>query len=70
MTAKKMADVFFSKFSELVSSQNVSNENEKNLEEKNKNQALKSKNNKISNNKILFYGSILVLLAVVGYLLT
>jgi len=70
MTAKKMADVFFSKFSELVSSQNVSNENEKNLEEKNKNQALKSKNNKISNNKILFYGSILVLLAIVGYLLT
>jgi len=62
MTAKKMADVFFRKFSDLISSQNISIENEKNA-------SSMTKNNKISNNKILFYGSIIALLAIIGYLL-
>ena len=69
MTAKKMADIFFSKFSDLISSQNVSNENETNVEKKNKHEVLKANINNISNNKILFYGSILALLAIVGYFL-
>ena len=69
MTAKKMADIFFSKFSDLISSQNVSNENETNVEKKNKYEVLKANINNISNNKILFYGSILALFAIVGYFL-
>jgi len=69
MTAKKMADIFFSKFSDLISSQNVSNENETSVEKKNKYEVLKANINNISNNKILFYGSILALLAIVGYFL-
>ena len=62
MTAKKMADIFFKKFSDLISSQNITIENEKNT-------SLVTKNNKISNNKMLFYGSIIALLAIIGYLL-
>ena len=69
MTAKKMADIFFNKFSDLISSQNVSNENETNIEKKNKYEVLKANINNISNNKILLYGSILALLAIVGYFL-
>ena len=69
MTAKKMANIFFSKFSDLISSKNVSNENETNVEKKNKYEVLKANINNISNNKILLYGSILALLAIVGYFL-
>ena len=69
MTAKKMADIFFNKFSNLISSQNVSNENETNVEKKNKYEVLKANINNISNNKILFYGSILALFVIVGYFL-
>ena len=69
MTAKKMADIFFNKFSDLISSQNVSNENETNVEKKNKYEVLKANINNISNNKILFYGSILALFVIVGYFL-
>ena len=69
MTAKKMANIFFSKFSDLISSKNVSNENETNVEKKNKYEVLKANINNISNNKILFYGSILALFAIVGYFL-
>ena len=69
MTAKKMADIFFNKFSDLISSQNVSNENETNVEKKNKYEVLKANIKNISNNKILFYGSILALFVIVGYFL-
>ena len=65
MTAKKMADIFFSKFSELISSQNVLNENEKNTEQKNK--ILRTKDKNILNNKILFYISILISLGIAIY---
>jgi len=58
MTAKKMADIFFGKFSELLSSRNISNENIKNE----RSETL----NKISNKKFI-YISLLVLLAIVGY---
>ena len=58
MTAKKMTDIFFGKFSELLSSRNISNENIKNE----RSETL----NKISNKKFI-YISLLVLLAIVGY---
>ena len=58
MTAKKMADIFFGKFSELLSSRNISNENIKNE----RSETL----NKISNKKFI-YISLLVLLVIVGY---
>jgi len=58
MTAKKMADIFFGKFSELLSSRNISNENIKNE----RSETL----NKISNKKFI-YISLLVLLAIAGY---
>jgi len=58
MTAKKMTDIFFGKFSELLSSRNISNENIKNE----RSETL----NKISNKKFI-YISLLVLLAIAGY---
>tara|TARA_B100001179_G_scaffold230280_1_gene217558 strand:- start:170 stop:730 length:561 start_codon:yes stop_codon:yes gene_type:complete len=58
MTAKKMADIFFGNFSELLSSRNISSENIKNE----RSETL----NKISNKKFI-YISLLVLLAIVGY---
>ena len=58
MAAKKMADIFFGKFSELLSSRNISNENIKNE----RSETL----NKISNKKFI-YISLLVLLAIAGY---
>jgi len=63
MTAKKMADIFFGNFSELISSRNVSIENEKNLE------ASKIKNKNKIKNKLLFYISILILFVIAGYYL-
>jgi hypothetical protein len=58
MTTKKMADIFFGKFSELLSSQNITNENNKNEKSKTLNKI---------NNKKFIYISLLVLLAIVGY---
>ena len=58
MTAKKMADIFFGKFSELLSLQNIKNENNKNE---------KSKTLNKTNNKKFIYISLLVLLVIVGY---
>ncbi len=68
MTAKKMADIFFGKFSELISSQNVIDDNEKNIENKNQKE-LKIKDKNILNNKIIIYISGIVLLIIVGYLI-
>ena len=58
MTAKKMADIFFGKFSELLSAQNITNENNKNKKSKTLNKI---------NNKKFIYISLLVLLVIVGY---
>ena len=63
MTAKKMADIFFGNFSELISSQKVSIENEKNLEES------KIKDKYKIKNKLLFYISLLILFTITGYYL-
>jgi len=68
MTAKKMADIFFGKFSELISSYNFSNENEKNIKNKNQKE-LKTKDKNILNNKITIYISVIVLLIIIGYLI-
>jgi len=67
MTAKKMADIFFGNFSELVSSNNVSNVN-KNIDKNNQENLKKNNNNKIKK-KLLFYISILILFTIVGYYL-
>ncbi|SVA21466.1 uncharacterized protein METZ01_LOCUS74320 [marine metagenome] len=66
MTAKKMADIFFGKFSELISSQSVSNENNKNDETKNQKNEKPKTINKIINKKFI-YLSLLVSLTVLGY---
>jgi len=67
MTAKKMADIFFGNFSELVSSNNVSNVN-KNIDKNNQENLKKNNKNKIKK-KLLFYISILILFTIVGYYL-
>ena len=58
MTAKKMADIFFGKFSELLSAQNFTNEINKNEKSKTLNKI---------NNKKFIYISLLVLLVIAGY---
>ena len=63
MTAKKMADIFFGNFTKLITSQNVSKENEKSL------QKPKIKDKNIINNKLLFFTSILILLAIITFYL-
>ena len=68
MTAKKMADIFFGKFSELISSYNFSNENEKNIKNKN-HKELKTKDKNILNNKITIYIYVIVLLIIIVYLI-
>ena len=64
MTAKKMADIFFGKFSELVSKKQV---DEKNIE-KNVIQNEVPRENK-SHNKILIYISIAIIATVAIYLI-
>ncbi len=60
MTAKKMADVFFGKFSELISSKEISRETKTKIEKPVKVEIK-------FNNKILFFISVLVLLGLVIY---
>ena len=61
MTAKKMADIFFGKFSELVSS----DQDDKKTIEKNK-----APEEKKSQNKTLIYISIVLFAAIVIYLIS
>jgi hypothetical protein len=68
MTAKKMADIFFGKFSELISSESVLSEIENKKEEENQ-QKEKTNIQKKINNKYIYYLSALVLLVIVGYLI-
>ena len=64
MTAKKMADIFFGKFSELVSSDQ---DDKKTIEENvDKNKAPKEKK---SQNKTLIYISVAIFAAVAVYLI-
>jgi hypothetical protein len=56
MTAKKMADIFFGKFSELISEKPTLNTEEK-VTIDNKNQNIKKK----KSNKILMYSAIIII---------
>ena len=68
MTAKKMADIFFGKFSELISSESILSEIE-NMKEEETQQKEKTNIQKKINNKYIFYLSALVLLVIVGNLI-
>ena len=65
MTAKKMADIFFGKFTQLISSVSISEKKEENdlIVEKSE----KKITNKKSSNKILIYSTIALILAITGY---
>ncbi len=69
MTAKKMADIFFGKFSELISTQKISREtNLKNISDKEElNLTNKAKN--IPNKKIIIYVCLGLLLGIAVYLI-
>ena len=62
MTAKKMADIFFGKFSELISSKQISRETKTKIERPAKVEIK-------FNNKILIYISVLILLGLAIYLI-
>ncbi len=66
MTAKKMADIFFGKFSALVSEKSISRETETKppIEKKDKGKYIK----KISKNKIAIYITLLILLGLTIYI--
>ena len=67
MTAKKMADIFFGKFSELITPlDNAESENQKQPEEKN---LPDSSNQKSSNQKIYIYVGICSAVAIIAYLI-
>ena len=63
MTAKKMADIFFGNFSELISKENISNLTAKEKENKTENTT------NIKNKKLIIYISGTVLLIILGYLI-
>ncbi len=65
MTAKKMADIFFGKFTQLISSVSITEKKEENdlIAEK----SGKKITNKKSSNKILIYSTIAIMLAITGY---
>ena len=64
MTAKKMADIFFGKFSELISPKCKPKE-----EKENKKIVLDNKTRKKSNNKILIYISAIILVGIAIFLI-
>jgi uncharacterized protein len=65
MTAKKMADIFFGKFSELIAKEPSASKEEININEKNfDNQDI---NNKKLNQKILIYSSVILTVGIIIY---
>jgi len=64
MTAKKMADIFFGKFSELISTEDSSTSEQ--LPDEKIDQTIENKPKK-QNQKILIYAGVLVILAIVVY---
>ena len=66
MTAKKMADIFFGKFSELISSEKISRETENKLESENQKYEKLNIWEKI-NNKFIIYILGVVLLLIVAF---
>ena len=68
MTAKKMADIFFGKFSELITP-SINNEEsviQNQSEEKN---SADSSGQKSSNQKLLIYGGVVLAVAIIAYLI-
>ena len=67
MTAKKMADIFFGKFSELITpSTNEESLNQNQLDEKN---STDSSGHKPLNQKLLIYGGVVLAVAIIAYLI-
>ena len=64
MTAKKMADIFFGKFSELISSDDSSSSEQ--MSEEKIDQTIEAKPKK-QNQKILIYAGVAAILAILVY---
>ena len=64
MTAKKMADIFFGKFSELISTEDISSSEQ--ISEKKIDQTIEAKPKK-QNQKILIYAGVAAILAILIY---
>ena len=69
MTAKKMADIFFGNFSDLISKEKNSRETETKPISENQKINFSEKRNKFSNKKITIYISLVILLGIVIYLI-
>ena len=67
MTAKKMADIFFGKFSELISPNEISRENDSKPKSEN---ITNNKNATTSSKKILIISAVLILLGIVAFSLS
>ena len=68
MTAKKMADIFFGNFSDLISTQKISREKDFKPESENKEMIMDDKNIKTSKKKIIIYIFAALLLGLAVYL--
>ena len=66
MTAKKMADIFFGKFSELIS-KDESSQSKEETEGTEETSSVKILNNKKPNNKTLIYSAIIFVAAIIIY---
>ena len=68
MTAKKMADIFFGNFSNLISTEKISRERVSNLKIENQEIIENNKSKKIPNKKIIIFISTAILLGLAVYL--
>ena len=67
MTAKKMADIFFKKFSEVISKETITSKDQADTEEEiSENQISKKQK---SNNKTLYYSALVLVAAIIIYLI-
>ena len=69
MTAKKMADIFFGNFSNLISAEKISSETDSKTESKNKEADSKDNIFKKANAKIIIFITTAVLLGIAAYLI-
>ena len=69
MTAKKMADIFFGNFSDLISSEKTSQVTNIKLESENKKTSVNDKISKIKDKKIIIFTSAAILLGIAIYLI-
>ena len=70
MTAKKMADVFFGNFSNLISSEKIPSETTSKPKGVNQEIIANNKTSKIPNKKIIIYISAAIFLGIVAYFIT